>query len=139
MEQVADAIRDSVRGRPSPPCSPAIVEAGEILAREHNRERRSTYRSAEEAGLSWFRALDAATGETIATVGAYAAHPTTSSWAVTASPTRTGPGCSTPALEERFGGIGLHFMTGLGNMSPPAARRWSRLADLIPEIGEGRR
>ena len=34
-----------------------------------------------------------------------------------ASPTPTGPDCSSSALEERFGGVGLHFMTGLGNLS----------------------
>jgi hypothetical protein len=135
MDQVADAIRDSIRGAVAS-LEPATVEAGEILARQHNRERRNTYRSAEEAGLSWFRALDAE-GVTIATVGAYAAHPTSvggnnrvahPDW----------PGVFNTRLEERFGGVGLHFMTGLGNMSTNGGLAiGTRLADLIPAVGEG--
>lgn len=136
MEQVADAMRDSVREAVSS-MVPANVEAGELLAREHNRERRSTYRSAEEAGLSWFRSTDARNGKTIATVGAYAAHPTTvgtnnkiahPDW----------PGVFVNRLEERFGGVGLHFMTGLGNMSASGGTDMGRrLADLVPDQGDG--
>ncbi len=54
-----------------------------------------------------------------------------------ASPTPTGSAPSSSALEERFGGVGLYFMTGLGNMSnSAAAASASRLADLIPDVGE---
>jgi hypothetical protein len=138
MDQVADALRDSVRGAVAA-LRPAVVEADEILAREHNRERRKTYRSAEEAGLSWFRALDAADGTTIATVGAYAAHPTSvGSNGRIAHP--DWPGVFNARLEERFDGVGLHFMTGLGNMSTNGGLAiGTRLADLLPEPGEGRR
>jgi hypothetical protein len=74
----------------------------------------------------------------IATIGAYAGHPTTKG-------TNGGvahpdwPGVFEKRLEERFGGIGLHFMTGLGNMSAAGgSAAGSRLADLIPAVGEGR-
>ncbi len=61
---------------------PAVLEYGEQLARSFNHERRDTYRAAEEQQLAWLRGY--ATGakqgkgkQTIATLGAYAAHPTT--------------------------------------------------------------
>jgi hypothetical protein len=137
MEQVADAMRDSVREAVTS-MRPATIEAGEELAREHNRERRNTYRSAEEAGLSWFRAVDAASGETIATTGAYAAHPVSFSISERlAHPDWPGPFIK--RLEDRFGGVGLHFMTGLGNISPAGGTQMgAALAELVPEIGEGR-
>jgi hypothetical protein len=136
MEQAAEAMRRSVRDA-FHGMAPAIVEGGEVLAREHNRERRNTYRSAEEAGLSWFRATSAEDGDTIATVGAYAAHPTS-----VGSNDRVAhpdwPGAFIQRVEERFGGIGLHFMTGLGNMSTAGGMRVGpALANLIPEVGEG--
>jgi hypothetical protein len=41
-------------------------------------------------------------------------------------------------LEERFGGVGLHFMTGLGNMSTNGGLAiGQRLADLVPAPGAG--
>jgi hypothetical protein len=73
----------------------------------------------------------------IATLGAYAAHPTTrgtnngvasSDWV----------GFFEKGLEDRFGGIGLHFMTGLGNMSASGGTAiGTRLADLLPAVGGG--
>jgi hypothetical protein len=38
---------------------PAVLEAGETIARQFNGERRDFYRSAEDDGLSWFRLVDA--------------------------------------------------------------------------------
>ncbi len=38
---------------------PAVLEAGEVVARQFNSERRDFYRSAEDDGLSWFRLVDA--------------------------------------------------------------------------------
>jgi hypothetical protein len=46
------------------------------------------------------------------------------------------PGVFEHSLEERFGGVGLHFMTGLGNMSP-AGDVGTGLAALIPPVGAG--
>ena len=89
---------------------PATLEVGEVLARAQNRERRDTYRSAEEQQLTWLRA-STPRSDVIATLGAYAGHPTTkgtnggiahADWI----------GLFEKGLEERFGGIGLHFMTG---------------------------
>jgi hypothetical protein len=73
----------------------------------------------------------------IATIGAYAAHPTTrgtnggvasSDWV----------GYFEKRLEDRFGGIGFHFMTGLGNISASGGTAiGTKLADLLPAVGAG--
>jgi hypothetical protein len=145
---------------------PATLETGEIEARAFNHERRDTYRAAEEQQISWLRAVavdgsspaPVAAGDNgngkdngagndpstapapaprvIATLGAYAAHPTTfgtnngvasSDWV----------GGFEKRLEDRFGGIGLHFMTGLGNISADGRDIGGKLADLLPGVGAG--
>jgi hypothetical protein len=143
MAQVTDTIRSTVR-QAVRAMEPAVVEVGEVQARGFNRERRSTYRSAEEQQAGWLRAYvpgsptkkGASTPpRVIATLGAYAAHPVTMGnndgvahpdW----------PGVFEHSLEDRFGGVGLHFMTGLGNMSP-AGDVGTGLAALIPPVGAG--
>lgn len=77
---------------------------------------------------------------TIATVGAFAAHP------VTASASRgiadaDFPGVFAQRVEERFGGTGVFFQSGLGNMSPRGNKveMGEGLADLVPEVGSGSR
>ena len=74
----------------------------------------------------------------IATLGAYAAHPTTKG-------TNGGvahpdwPGVFEKKVEDRFGGIGLHFMTGLGNMSASGGTDiGNRLGNALPPVGAGR-
>jgi hypothetical protein len=152
MTQVTETLRDTITAAVDA-MEPAVLEVGEERARPFNRERRDTYRAAEEQQISWLRAFvpgespgksgknaggDAATAErTIATVGAYAAHPTTKG-------TNDGvahadwPGLFAHAVEERFGGVGLHFMTGLGNLSASGGTDIGRqLADLLPEVGQG--
>ena len=84
----------------------------------------------------------------ITTLGAFAAHPVTQDeergvahpdW----------PGFFNKQVEARFGGVGMHFMTGLGNVT--GAKREHRdadghidggsgfeLANLIPAVGAGR-
>jgi hypothetical protein len=163
MRQVTDTIKATVH-QAMERMRPAVLEYGERTARRFNSERRGTYHSAEEQQLAWFRAYAPATkggtsptsrkrrartrsgsrgtkspGKTIATVGAYAAHPT-------AFGTNGGeahpdwPGLFEKSLEERFGGVGLHFMTGLGNMSHRGLNRDAdELAGLIAGIGEGNR
>lgn len=145
MAQVSDAIRESITTAVET-MQPAVLETGEETARPYNKERRDTYRSAEEQQLTWLRAIategnsghpNQGNPDVIATVGAYAGHPTTkgtnggiasSDW----------PGVFEKRLEERFGGIGLHFMTGLGNMSASGGTQMgSQLADLVPEVGDG--
>jgi hypothetical protein len=152
MKQVADTIKGTVRDAVAG-MRPAVLEYGERTARPFNNERRDTYRSAEEQQLGWLRAYvpgqrrgrRTIPATTIATLGTYAAHPTTFG-------TNGGeahpdwPGLFEASLEERFGGIGLHFMTGLGNMSASGlehahdAERTTGaddLAGLIAGIGAG--
>ena len=145
MAQVTDTIRRSVREAVAT-MEPAVVEFGEAEARPFNRERRDTYRSAEEQQVGWLRAYVPGTpaknprkpaepARVIATLGAYAAHPTTQG-------TNDGvahpdwPGEFERAVEERFGGVGLHFMTGLGNMSA-AGDTGPGIAARIPPVGGG--
>jgi hypothetical protein len=136
MEQVTKALRTSVRNAVKK-MRPATLEAGEVLTREFNGERRDTYRSAESDTLGWFRAINAANGKTIATVGAYAAHP------VTVKPAGVGdadfPAVFDKTVERRFGGVGLYFMKGLGNMSPRGdkVKMGEGLANQIPAVGQG--
>jgi hypothetical protein len=163
MAQVTATIKETAK-QAVLAMEPAVVETGEVEARPYNSERRDTYRSAEEQQLSWLRAVaidtaapsptasptrtakkpspsptpEPAQPRVIATVGAYAAHPTTKG-------TNGGvahadwPGVFEKRLEERFGGIGLHFMTGLGNMSSSGGTAiGTRLADLVPAVGGGR-
>ena len=144
MRQVTDAIRDTIR-QAVRSMEPAVVEVGEVMARPYNGERRDTYRSAEEQQAGWLRAYVPASGKgkdrdgtprVIATLGAYAAHPTTKG-------TNGGvahadwPGEFEHALEDRFGGVGLHFMTGLGNLSA-RGDTGAALAALVPPVGSGR-
>ena len=145
MTQVTETIRQSVRDAVAA-MEPAVLEFGEAQARPFNRERRDTYRSAEEQQVGWIRAYvpgapskspkkPADPPRVIATLGAYAAHPTTKG-------TNGGiahpdwPGQFERAIEARFGGIGLHFMTGLGNMSA-AGDTGAGIAALIPGVGAG--
>lgn len=158
MRQVSDAVRGAVTGALQA-LQPATVVVGEETARDHNRERRDTYRSAEEQQLAWLRATATGgsaqpteigrtmrelrngapersrPGEVIAVLGAYAAHPTTTG-------TNDGiahpdwPGLFVRGVEERFGGIGLLFMTGLGNMTAAGGTEMgARLAERVPLTG----
>ena len=140
MQQVTDTIRATVREAVAAQ-EPAVLEVGETLARAQNTERRDTYRCAEEQQLAWLRAYvpggKRQPARTIATVGAYAAHPTTKG-------TNEGvahadwPGVFESALEDRFGGVGMLFMTGLGNMSASGGTQMGAgLAALVPEVGGG--
>jgi hypothetical protein len=140
---IEDVIRDAVTS-----ARPAVLEVGEEIARSHNRERRGTYRSAEEAHVAWLRALavqdgrfvmdnDRGTPQVVATVGAFAAHPTTAS-----SSGGEGHGDWPVVFEEevasRFGGMAMHMMTGLGNLSASGGTNMGRaLAQELPPAGSG--
>ncbi len=166
MSQVTDTIKatakEAVLGM-----VPAVIEAGEEDARRYNSEHRDTYRSAEEAQISWVRAIkvqepaaapaptadgkgrgkptptptattEPTKPEVIATFGTFAAHPTSRG-------TNGGvahpdwPGLFEKQLENRFGGIGLHFMSGLGNISGSGGPTMGTgLANLLPPVGDGR-
>ena len=137
MAQVTDTIKATAR-QAVLDLQRATLETGEVEAREFNGERRDTYRSAEEQQLAWMRAVSVKGSKTIATLGAYAAHPTTRGTNnMVASPDWVGP--FEHRLEKRFGGIGLHFMTGLGNLSASGGTAIGvKLADLVPSYGKGR-
>ncbi|MBW3561580.1 MAG: hypothetical protein KY437_03705 [Actinobacteria bacterium] len=177
MQQATDSIEESIR-RSVDAMELARLEVGEVTARDLNHERRNNYHAPEEQQLGWLRAYvpgetttttdgegesggkgdgDGANGtttttttpsRTIATIGTYAAHPTTLG-------TNDGVGHGDwPVLferrvEERFGGVGLHFMTGLGNMSAAnpghvhdredesSTDMGRHLGDLVPAVGSG--
>ena len=141
MRQIADGIRQSVREAVGA-MRPGIVEMGEVFARPFNSERRDFYRSAEDNALSWFRIVDAASASaaprTIATVGGYSAHPVTADES-TGIADADFPGVFNARVEERFGGVGLYFQAGFGNVSPRGNKveLGTGLADLIPQAGGG--
>lgn len=135
MEQISDSIKQTIREAVAG-MQPAVLEVGEEDARSFNNERRGTYRSAEEQQLTWLRATNA-DNQVIATLGAYAAHPTTTGTnsAIAGS---DWVGRFEARLEQRFGGIGLHFMTGLGNITASGGTAiGAKLADLLPATGGG--
>ncbi|HEX9712166.1 MAG TPA: hypothetical protein VGB52_06375 [Actinomycetota bacterium] len=135
MDQVAASIVESARVAVET-MEPATVEAGDTLARGHNGERRDTYRSAEDPSVNWFRAVNR-DGDTISTVGTYAAHATSFGSSATRAHADW-PGVWDKRVEERFGGVGVMFEAGLGNMSTRGGWRiGARLGNLIPDVGEG--
>jgi hypothetical protein len=138
IAQITDTIKATAK-KAVLSMQPATLEAGEVEARAFNSERRDTYRAAEEQQLTWLRAVSAAKGnKVIATLGTYAAHPTTTgNNGEVASPDWVG--LFEKTLEQRFGGIGFHFMSGLGNMSSSGGTSIGKsLADLVPPVGQGR-
>ena len=152
-ETIKQTVKDAVMAM-----EPAVLEVGQAEAREHNSERRGTYRSAEESELTWLRAVAVGKGQdgsssqgsprVIATLGAFAAHPVTEDEnSGVAHP--DWPGWFAKAAEDRFGGIGMHFMTGLGNVTGAKNHRTNEdgsvrrstgeeLVDLIAPVGAGR-
>jgi hypothetical protein len=153
-ETIKQTVKDAVLAM-----EPATLETGVVDARRHNSERRSSYRSAEESEMTFLRAVAAGTGtgtakkkeapRVIATMGAFAAHPVTQDH-TTGVAHADWPGYFAARAEERFGGIGMHFMTGLGNVTGAkheehdAAGNVTRpstgtaLADLLPAVGTAR-
>lgn len=141
------AIHQAVRD-----ARPAALEVGEVFAREFNRERRGTYRSAEDPGLTWLRALavedEPSRGadrrrspeppEVIATVAAYAAHPVTRD-AGTGVAHGDWPAVFAADVEARDGGVAMALATGLGNLSPRHLDEHggADLAARLPAIGQG--
>jgi hypothetical protein len=152
MRQVSAALKSSVRQAlgvdacpadqdpAAPTCiplQPATVEAGEVLARGLNGERRDSYRSAEDPSLNWIRARTADTGAIISTVGTFAAHATSFGDEATKAHADW-PGVFEKTVETRFGGIGLALEAGLGNMSSRGGFMMGRsLGELVPVVGAG--
>lgn len=135
MRQVAESMRESVR-QAIADAKPAVLEAGEAFARQFNSERRDTYRSAEDPSLNWLRAIGR-DGNVISSVGTFAAHATSFGSSATRAHADW-PGVFAKRAEERFGGVGLAFEAGLGNMSARANGHGGMgrgLADLLPPLG----
>lgn len=141
MQQATDALEASTLDALAS-MKPAVLETGEVLARQFNGERRDYYRSAEDDGLSWFRLVNAASKKkspsTIATVGAYAAHPVTAD-AGSGRADADFPAVFAKRVEQTFGGTGMFLQTGLGNISPRGdkVQMGDGLAALIPAVGGG--
>lgn len=139
MKQVSDAIVESARLAVEG-MVPAVIEAGDSLARPHNGERRDLYYSAEDPTLNWIRAIgrdEQGDPYTIVTAGTFAAHATSFGGSATRAHADW-PGVFAKRAEERFDGVGLAFEAGLGNMSSRGGwRMGGRLANVLPEVGEG--
>jgi hypothetical protein len=137
MRQVSNAIRQSIRDAVANQV-PARIEAGDTLARGQNAERRDSYYSAEDQTLNWFRAIGR-DSKTIATVGAFAAHATSFGGSATVAHADW-PGVFAKTVEDKFGGMGVVFESGLGNMSARGNDHGSMgaaLAALLPPVGQG--
>ncbi len=136
MEDVTTLIHESMEEAVTS-AVPAVVEVGEFTDRRWNSERRDTYRSAEEQHHTWLRGVDV-DGNVIATLGAYAGHPT-SFGTNDAVAHADWPGYHVKAAEDTFGGVGLFIMTGLGNLSGSGDKhqRGPQLVAQIPPVGEG--
>jgi len=80
----------------------------------------------------------AAPGRSIATVGAYAAHPVTEDEAGGEADADF-PAVFAKRVEESYGGVGMFLQTGLGNMSPRGDKEemGNGLAAAVPAIGGG--
>jgi hypothetical protein len=141
MTQATDALKKSTVDAIAS-MRPAVLEAGEEIARPFNGERRDYYRSAEDDGMSWFRLIDASSKKkqptAIATVGATAAHPVTADESIGTGDADF-PAVFAKRVEQAFGGVGMFLQTGLGNMSPRGNKveMGNGLASLIPAIGGG--
>jgi hypothetical protein len=175
MTQVTQTIKQTVKDAVLA-LEPAVLEVGQAEARAHNSERRGTYRSAEEHELTWLRAVavdeagepsepseptkgkgkkdepspeEPTPARVIATMGAFAAHPVTQN-AGSGIAHADWPGWFAKAAEDRFGGVGLHIMTGLGNVTGAKGQHkdehghvtrlstGDELVGLIAPVGQGR-
>jgi hypothetical protein len=151
-ETIKQTVKDAVLAM-----EPATLETGVVDARRHNSERRSSYRSAEESEMTYLRAIAAEGGKkkkdaprVIATMGAFAAHPVTQDHTKGVAHADW-PGYFAARAEERFGGIGMHFMTGPRQRHRRQARGARRdrqrhppehgtaLGDLLPPVGTAAR
>lgn len=110
--QIRDATIAAVK-RAISALAPAKLRTGEIHLRRFNNERRDTYYSTVDTGATWVQARSAS-GRVLATLAAYAAHPTIVEAQVLHA---DWPGAAARSFESRFGGVGLVFAGGLGNAS----------------------
>lgn len=138
MDQAATAIKDSIKQAYAERV-PVTLEAGEVLARQYNSERRGGYRSAEDPTLNFVRAIDA-NGNVVATVATYAAHPTDGGQTDSGIAHADFPAIFAKATETEFGGVAMLLQNGLGNMSSrrPGGKvgQGTGLAAALPDVGD---
>ena len=91
----------------------ATITVGEVVLRGFNSERRDTYYSTPDYQATWLQAKTSK-GAVLATLANFAAHPT-----IVGGPVLHAdwPGATDRRFEQIFGGTGLLFNGGLGNMS----------------------
>lgn len=112
--QIRDAAVAAVK-RAVANLEPATVTVGESNLRNRNNERRDTYYSTADTGATWLQARRTGKNKhVIATWATYAGHPTIvgdeilhADW----------PGAAARRFETRYGGVGVLFEGGLGNVS----------------------
>lgn len=140
--QVTEAIRDSISTAVTA-AEPAVLEHGEALARDLNTQRRSTYVSAEDAGISWVRAIaleggrgDA--GRELALVATFSAHPVTTGYD-DGRGHADWPGRFSQLVRADDEAVGIAFVAGLGNMSTRQGTEATAtgLLAAIPATGDG--
>ena len=92
---------------------PATITVGDVHLRDRNNERRDSYYSNADTGATWLQATGLS-GDVIATLATFAGHPTIvddpilhADW----------PGATARHFESTYGGVGLLFEGGLGNVS----------------------
>lgn len=92
----------------------ATITVGEAVLRDFNNERRDHYYSTTDYQATWLQARATGSGAILATLTNYAGHPTIVSGPVLHA---DWPGAASRRLEEIYGGVGLLFEGGLGNVS----------------------
>jgi hypothetical protein len=109
-------IRDSVIASAKQALSnmeASTITVGEAVLRDFNGERRDHYYSTSDYQATWLQARTAS-GAVLATLTNYAGHPTFVGGPVLHA---DWPGAASRRLEAVYGGVGLLFEGGLGNVS----------------------
>jgi hypothetical protein len=112
-----DQIRDSVIASAKQALTnmeAATITVGEAVLRDFNNERRDHYYSTADYQATWLQARAAGNGAVLATLTNYAGHPTFVGGPVLHA---DWPGAAARRLEGLYGGVGLLFEGGLGNVS----------------------
>ncbi|MGH2784751.1 MAG: hypothetical protein ACRDJ1_05785, partial [Actinomycetota bacterium] len=92
----------------------ASLTVGEVILRDFNGERRDHYYSTPDYQATWLQARASDDGAVIATLANYAGHPT-----IVGDPILHAdwPGAASRRFQSIYGGVGLLFEGGLGNVS----------------------
>lgn len=114
LKQARDAMKGAARQAYNS-LTAATIRVGDEVARQYNSERRELYRSASDNQVVWLQARNASTGQAIATVANYAAHPTSNQLTMTAD----WLGQTEKAIEDTYteADLAMVLESGLGNQS----------------------